>query len=143
MFKTTFCSQTIFAASMRLTIARLMKANKYVLKNHLAACAFFIRSFRLLALLISGKSFSSNAIFSLAESCENSLDKLSLFLPSVEMTKVRGFVQALFNMQTALNKSVFNKHWTCLFYYIFNSLQYFINHFFLYLSAVHNGINLF
>jgi len=30
-----------------------MKANKYVLKNHLDACAFFIRSFRLLALLIS------------------------------------------------------------------------------------------
>ena len=55
-----------------------MKANKYVLKNHLDACAFFVRSFRLLALLISGNSFSNNAIFSLAESCENSLDKLSL-----------------------------------------------------------------
>ena len=53
MFKIPFCSQTMFAASKRLSIARLMKANKYVLKNHLDACAFFIRSFRLLALLIS------------------------------------------------------------------------------------------
>jgi len=53
MFKIPFCSQTMFAASTRLSIARLMKANKYVLKNHLDACAFFIRSFRLLALLIS------------------------------------------------------------------------------------------
>ena len=78
MFKIPFCSQTMFAASTRLSIARLMKANKYVLKNHLDACAFFVRSFRLLALLISGNSFSNNAIFSLAESCENSLDKLSL-----------------------------------------------------------------
>jgi len=78
MFKIIFCSQTMFAASKRLSIARLMKANKYVLKNHLDACAFFVRSFRLLALLISGNSFSNNAIFSLAESCENSLDKLSL-----------------------------------------------------------------